>query len=76
MKGSSFVTKALFIVATPHLNGRVTFHWNGCQLLTGISGNIRWNTQLASQRKVLDELANFLLTYCYENFTKCVEKLR
>lgn len=33
-------------------------------------------TRLASQRKVLDELVNFLLAYCDENFTKCVEKLR
>lgn len=33
-------------------------------------------TRLASQRKVLDELANFLLAYCDETFTKCVEKLR
>ena len=33
-------------------------------------------TRLARQRKVLDELADFLLAYCDENFTKCVEKLR
>ena len=33
-------------------------------------------TRLASQRKVLDELAKFLLDYCDDIFTKCVEKLR
>ena len=33
-------------------------------------------TRLARQRKVLDELADFLLAYCDDTFTKCVEKLR
>jgi hypothetical protein len=33
-------------------------------------------TRLASQRKVLDELADCILAYCDDNFTKCVEKLR
>ena len=33
-------------------------------------------TSLKSQRDVLEELADTLLNYCDDNFTKCVEKLR